>query len=157
MGGCVVFFGSWRVNGTLSVSRAVGDAEHKPYVWAQPDTAAFQLDGTEDFLLLACDGLWDVTTEEAAVELVRSHVESTGSRSGVAKALVTSAKENGSGDNITVVVVFLDGELVVEEENSCAEEKVKGEKPVLGNATKEAKPNQASARRKTPATKNAGH
>ena len=32
LGGCVVWFGAWRVNGTLSVSRAIGDASHKPYV-----------------------------------------------------------------------------------------------------------------------------
>eukprot|EP00118_Oscarella_pearsei_P005345 m.24524 g.24524 ORF g.24524 m.24524 type:complete len:467 (+) comp28633_c0_seq1:36-1436(+) len=128
MGGCVVYFGAWRVNGTLSVSRAIGDAEHKPYVWGQPDTSTFSLDGSEEFIILACDGLWDVTSEEGAIEVVKSHVESTGSRDGVANTLVRQAKENGSGDNITVVVVFLDGELTagetdVLEETACSRQK----------------------------------
>ena len=109
MGGCVVYFGAWRVNGSLSVSRAIGDAEHKPYVWGQPDMATFDLDGTEDFIMLACDGLWDVLSRDRVVEVVTSHVF-TGSRDGVAKALVDEAKSCGSSDNITVVVAFLDGE-----------------------------------------------
>lgn len=110
MGGCVVYFGAWRVNGSLSVSRAIGDAEHKPYVWGQPDTATFDLDGTEDFVVLACDGLWDVLSQERVIEIVMSHIRDTGSRDAVAKALVDEAKVSGSNDNITVVLVFLDGE-----------------------------------------------
>lgn len=110
MGGCVVHFGAWRVNGSLSVSRAIGDADHKPYVWGQPDTSTFDLDGLEDFILLACDGLWDVVSRQRVVEIVTSHVRDTGSRDGVAKALVDEAKISGSSDNITVVLVFLDGE-----------------------------------------------
>lgn len=41
----MVFFGAWRVNGSLSVSRAIGDAEHKPYVSGEPDTEEFDLEG----------------------------------------------------------------------------------------------------------------
>lgn len=106
MGGCVVYFGAWRVNGSLSVSRAIGDAEHKPYVWGQPDTATFDLDGTEEFIVLACDGLWDVLSRDRVIEVVTDH----GSRDGSAKALVDEAKSCGSSDNITVIIAFLDGE-----------------------------------------------
>ncbi|KAJ9582388.1 hypothetical protein L9F63_003241, partial [Diploptera punctata] len=70
MGGCVVFWGTWRVNGQLAVSRAIGDLEYKPYVTSEPDVKAVSLDGTEDFLILACDGLWDFVREEDAVEAV---------------------------------------------------------------------------------------
>ena len=45
LGGCVVWFGAWRVNGSLSVSRAIGDAEHKPYISGEPDVAEFTLEG----------------------------------------------------------------------------------------------------------------
>lgn len=46
LGGCVVYFGAWRVNGSLSVSRAIGDAEHKPYISGEPDVEEFIFEGT---------------------------------------------------------------------------------------------------------------
>ncbi|KAK0098985.1 hypothetical protein PV326_010961 [Microctonus aethiopoides] len=70
MGGTVIYFGMWRVNGHLAVSRAIGDAQYKPYVTADPDIRCVMLDGTEDFLIVACDGLWDYVSEEAAAKVV---------------------------------------------------------------------------------------
>ena len=67
----------------------------------------FLLTGDEDFLVLACDGLWDVVKPGEAVDLVVQHVAEGGDRSSVAKLLVDSAKSGGSNDNISVVVVFL--------------------------------------------------
>ncbi|CAF4938600.1 unnamed protein product [Pieris macdunnoughi] len=63
-GGTVMYWGTWRVNGQLAVSRAIGDAQYKPYVIAHPEQAALDLDGDEDFLVIACDGLWDVVSED---------------------------------------------------------------------------------------------
>lgn len=108
LGGCVVYFGAWRVNGSLSVSRAIGDAEHKPYISGEPDVEEFNMEGDEDFLILACDGLWDVVKPDEAVELVVQYLADGGDRSTVAKLLVDRAKSGGSNDNISVVVVFLD-------------------------------------------------
>lgn len=45
LGGCVVYFGAWRVNGNLSVSRAIGDVEHKPYISGEPCVSEFTLEG----------------------------------------------------------------------------------------------------------------
>lgn len=47
-----------------------GDAEYKPYVTAMPDIREIPLDGGEDFLILACDGLWDVVSEDCAARTV---------------------------------------------------------------------------------------
>ena len=44
-GGCVVWFGDWRVNGNIAVSRAIGDKDHKPYVSSEPDSLEFDLEG----------------------------------------------------------------------------------------------------------------
>lgn len=68
----------------------------------------FLLTGDEDFLILACDGLWDVVKPGEAVDLVVQHLAEGRDRSSVAKLLVDSAKSGGSNDNISVVVVFLD-------------------------------------------------
>ncbi|KAI5632737.1 protein phosphatase 2C domain-containing protein [Phthorimaea operculella] len=63
-GGTVMYWGTWRVNGQLAVSRAIGDAQYKPYVTARPETATVDLDGDEDFVVVACDGLWDFVSED---------------------------------------------------------------------------------------------
>ena len=47
-----------------------GDAEYKPYVIAVPDIREIPLDGGEDFLILACDGLWDFLSEDDAARTV---------------------------------------------------------------------------------------
>ncbi|XP_070571988.1 protein phosphatase 1F-like [Ptychodera flava] len=107
LGGCVVWFGAWRVNGTLSVSRALGDAEHKPYVSGEPDTMKIHLDGDEECIILACDGLWDILKPEEVCETIQQYIDSGSDLTSVAHKLVIMAKEGGSNDNITCLVVFL--------------------------------------------------
>ncbi|XP_063238869.1 uncharacterized protein LOC134540210 [Bacillus rossius redtenbacheri] len=108
MGGSVLFWGTWRVNGQLAVSRAIGDLEYKPYVTAEPDVVSVPLDGTEDFLILGCDGLWDFVSEEAIVRAIYEQLKnSPGDLEAVTESLVQLSKEQGSTDNISVIVVFL--------------------------------------------------
>lgn len=59
-------------------------------------------------MVLACDGLWDTVGREEVVRLVNAHVAEGNNRDTVAKLLVDTAKREGSGDNISVIVVFLD-------------------------------------------------
>ncbi|XP_068013376.1 protein phosphatase 1F isoform X3 [Melanerpes formicivorus] len=59
LGGCVTYMDCWRVNGTLAVSRAIGDVCQKPYISGDADGDSFDLTGSEDYLLLACDGFFD--------------------------------------------------------------------------------------------------
>ena len=60
-----------------------------------------------DRLLLCSDGL----TEELSDPLISSHLQSIQTCHGVATALVNSAKQRGGRDNITVVVLSLEGAL----------------------------------------------
>ncbi|XP_022252832.1 uncharacterized protein LOC106468763 isoform X2 [Limulus polyphemus] len=107
-GGCVLFIGTWRVNGTLAVSRALGDPEHKPCVSCEPDVITVNLDGTEDFLVLACDGLWDRMTPSDVIKFVYHYVKETPNNlESLASQLVHQAKDKGSSDNITTIVAFL--------------------------------------------------
>ncbi|KAH7956186.1 hypothetical protein HPB52_006696 [Rhipicephalus sanguineus] len=108
LGGMVLLMGIWRVNGALGVSRAIGDAEHKPFVTSEPDVVSIDLDGTEDFLILGCDGLWDqVDPKNAASKVYHSILEDPESAVYVSHTLVQCARDLGSSDNITAVVVFL--------------------------------------------------
>ncbi|XP_003995023.3 protein phosphatase 1F [Felis catus] len=108
LGGFVSHMDCWRVNGTLAVSRAIGDVFQKPYVSGEADSASRELTGSEDYLLLACDGFFDVVPHQEVAGLVQSHlVREQGSGLQVAEELVAAARERGSHDNITVMVVFL--------------------------------------------------
>lgn len=85
-----------------------GDSEHKPYICGDADHSIFPLDGSEDYLILACDGFWDTVSPDEAVRVVSDHLqENSGDTTMVAHKLVASARDAGSSDNITVIVVFL--------------------------------------------------
>lgn len=87
---------------------STGDSEHKPYICGDADHSVFPLDGSEDYLILACDGFWDTVSPEEAVRVVSDHLqENNGDTTMVAHKLVASARDAGSSDNITVIVVFL--------------------------------------------------
>jgi serine/threonine protein phosphatase PrpC len=59
-----------RVDGFLAVSRAFGDLCLAPKVTAEPFVSSTKLQRGDDFLILACDGVWDVLSDEQAVERV---------------------------------------------------------------------------------------
>jgi len=97
-----VIFG--RVNGVLAVSRALGDFYFHPHVSCEPEVfGPFDVYNDEyQFLILACDGLWDVVDDNTAVDIVKgSKTPEEG-----AKRLVKSALTAQSTDNISVVVIF---------------------------------------------------
>ncbi|XP_076038176.1 uncharacterized protein LOC143023514 isoform X3 [Oratosquilla oratoria] len=100
--------GTWRVLGQLAVSRAIGDSDYKPLISSECDIKSLDLEGNEDFLVLACDGLWDTLTPDDAVHIVFSYLHhNQGDTEGVGRCLVEAARSAGSDDNITAVVVFL--------------------------------------------------
>jgi len=111
LGGSIMHWGTWRVNGQLAVSRAIGDGEYKPFISAEPDVTTIEMNGSEEFIIVGCDGLWDTITPEEATEIVFDHLEEKKSEGGdienISARLATLAKEKGSSDNITIIVVFL--------------------------------------------------
>jgi serine/threonine protein phosphatase PrpC len=64
-----------RVNGNLNLSRAIGDLKYKSnknltpeaqVITAHPDVRVFELSSEDQFFLLACDGVWDVLSNEVS-------------------------------------------------------------------------------------------
>ncbi|KAG6502331.1 hypothetical protein ZIOFF_042223 [Zingiber officinale] len=100
-GGFVMWAGTWRVGGVLAVSRAFGDRHLKRFVVADPEIHEEEVDGSLEFVILASDGLWDVVSNEEAVEMVKSFEDPEQA----AKKLLQEAYQRGSADNITCVVV----------------------------------------------------
>mmetsp|Transcript_8908 Transcript_8908/g.25667 ORF Transcript_8908/g.25667 Transcript_8908/m.25667 type:complete len:709 (-) Transcript_8908:55-2181(-) len=75
------FVAQGRINGSLNLSRAVGDLEFKlnrecgpeeQAVTAAPDVREVQLEEGYEFLVLACDGIWDVMSNQEVVTFVRT-------------------------------------------------------------------------------------
>lgn len=92
-----------RVNGMLAITRALGDAEMKDYIGNRPYTTETIINNQNDTLLiLACDGLWDVCTDQEACDLVKDFKDPQKA----AEVLVEYALKNGSYDNMSVLVVY---------------------------------------------------
>ncbi|CAI4058425.1 hypothetical protein N7582_001104 [Saccharomyces uvarum] len=92
-----------RVNGMLAVTRSLGDKFFDTLVVGSPFTTSVEITSEDKFLILACDGLWDVIDDQDACELIKDIDEPNEA----AKVLVRYALENGTTDNVTVMVVFL--------------------------------------------------
>ncbi|OXV10648.1 hypothetical protein Egran_01600 [Elaphomyces granulatus] len=69
-----------RVNGNLALSRAIGDFEFKKsaelspeqqIVTASPDVTVHEITQDDEFLVIACDGIWDCRSSQSVVEFVR--------------------------------------------------------------------------------------
>jgi serine/threonine protein phosphatase PrpC len=91
-----------RVMGVLAVTRSLGDAMVKPYVIAQPHVDYTRV-STGAMCIVACDGLWDVMSDEEAVKFVRKYSHDP---SNVASALVQEALQRGTTDNVTAIVAW---------------------------------------------------
>lgn len=90
------------------ILRNLGPATYKPYVSNEPDICCIELDGEEDFLILACDGLWDnLSEDEVAIAVYRQIKADPEHLELVTQKLVEIAKAAGSSDNITVRCVSL--------------------------------------------------
>jgi len=107
LGGKITYDGvDWRVK-DLSLSRAFGDVECTPYVTHLPQIYCRKLSTSDKFLILACDGLWDVLTNQDAVDFIID-LKNKNYKGNYAKVLAEHALEKGSMDNVTVIVYYFD-------------------------------------------------
>jgi serine/threonine protein phosphatase PrpC len=114
LGGQIIFDGyDWRI-GDLSVSRAFGDLDAKPYVTSMPDLFTYKISSNDKFIVMGCDGLWDVYTNQDVINFVLDECYdiqnnvNLNKKNNVAKKLAQSAISKGSTDNISVIIIFLD-------------------------------------------------
>ncbi|KAH7295104.1 hypothetical protein KP509_27G032500 [Ceratopteris richardii] len=106
-GGRVFCWNGWRVFGVLAMSRAIGDHFLEPYVIADPEVTMTLRSDEDECLILASDGLWDVVSNQDACTIAKRSLAATMDPQIAATALVQKAHENGSTDNISVVVIDL--------------------------------------------------
>jgi serine/threonine protein phosphatase PrpC len=112
-----------RVNGNLNLSRSLGDLKYKQVasvtkeeqmITAEPDITVTTLMPGDKFFMLACDGVWDVLTNQDACDFVRTRLESGMTPLEVVNEVFThciadNPRTSGGigGDNMTCIVVML--------------------------------------------------
>lgn len=102
-----------RVNGVLAITRALGDCYMKNLVIGSPFTTATEITDEDEFLIIACDGLWDVCTDQQAVDMVRNIKDPKKASS----VLVNYAINQMTTDNVTAMVIRLDTRVFTCNEN----------------------------------------
>lgn len=84
------FISDGRVNGSLNLSRALGDLEYKrvkglppaqQMITAMPEIRSLELHSGDEFLVLACDGIWDVLSNQQVLHHLQSSLFNRSSRS----------------------------------------------------------------------------
>ncbi|KAI4326828.1 hypothetical protein L6164_019358 [Bauhinia variegata] len=116
-GGRVINWNGNRVLGVLATSRSIGDHSVKPYVISEPEVKVYDRTESDEFVVIASDGLWDVVSNDFACEVAKRCLDSQMRtfRDGfincyaaeAAALLAELAMARGSKDNISVVVVHL--------------------------------------------------
>lgn len=105
------------LNGQLNVARALGDwhmegmkgADGGPLT-AEPELMTTELTHEDEFLIIGCDGIWDVFMSQNAVDFVRRKLQEHNDPVMCSKDLVNEALKRKSGDNLSAVVVCFQSE-----------------------------------------------
>ena len=115
LGGEIEFDGyDWRISG-LSVSKSFGDLDALPYVSHKPDIFYDnKLKKNDKFIILGCDGLWDVIDNQDAVNFILSNLNKINSKNNqlnnnqnnISYLLANYAINKGSTDNISIIIIF---------------------------------------------------
>lgn len=111
-----------RVDGLLAVSRAFGDFDfkqanslpaHKQAVTCVPDVSVHNLTPEDQFIVCACDGIWDCMTSTEVVDFVAAELKASNDPMKAAgklldRCVARELPEDGLGtDNMSVIVVLL--------------------------------------------------
>ncbi|XP_066494493.1 probable protein phosphatase 1N [Tiliqua scincoides] len=104
-----------RVNGSLAVSRALGDFDYKAVAWrgpteqlVSPEPEVYELErcpAEDEFLVLACDGVWDTFDNTGLCAFVRSRLCLSGDPRDVCECVLDASLYKGSRDNMTCIMV----------------------------------------------------
>ena len=109
-----------RVNGDLAVSRALGDYSYKQMahlpaeaqqVSAEPEFQVQERTSDDQFLILCCDGIWDVMTNDDVVSFYIQKEQGGGNLKQSCGDLLDSCLDRKSRDNMTTLGVRLGGKL----------------------------------------------
>ncbi|KAM4627540.1 putative protein phosphatase, Mg2+/Mn2+ dependent, 1Na (putative) [Polymixia lowei] len=107
-----------RVNGSLAVSRALGDFDFKEVDWrpqteqlVSPEPEVYELKRTpeDEFLILACDGVWDAIGNEELCAFVHNRLQVCDDLREICAQVIDLCLYKGSLDNISIIIVCFPG------------------------------------------------
>lgn len=114
LGGVVAFDGyDWRIK-DLSVSRSFGDVDATPYLTHVPDLFRYKIDKSDKFMIISCDGLYESLSSQDAVNFVLLNcyeadlITRKNKNVNIAKMLGEYAIKRGSGDNVSLILIFME-------------------------------------------------
>jgi len=104
-----------RVNGSLAVSRALGDFEYKnvegkgpteQLVSPEPEFYIKTRDSALDqFLVLACDGVWDVMSNEDICNFITHRMKVQDNLEVICNEVIDTCLYKGSRDNMSIIII----------------------------------------------------
>ncbi|KAF9533253.1 phosphatase 2C-like domain-containing protein [Crepidotus variabilis] len=132
-----------RVNGNLALSRALGDFEFKKnyslgpeaqIITANPDVTCHEITEEDEFLIIACDGIWDCLSSQQTVDFVRYQVSEGKELTEISEMLcdhcLAPDTTSGAGigcDNMTALIVAITHGKSKEEWYEWIKDRVKNE------------------------------
>uniref|UniRef100_A0A8C5ETF1 protein-serine/threonine phosphatase n=1 Tax=Gouania willdenowi TaxID=441366 RepID=A0A8C5ETF1_GOUWI len=114
-----------RVNGSLAVSRALGDFDFKEVEWRpqteqlvspEPEVCEVERTPEDEFLILACDGVWDAIGNEELCSFVRSRLQVCNDLRDICAQVIDLCLYKGSLDNISIIIICFPGAPQVSQE-----------------------------------------
>jgi len=94
-----------RVNGQIIITRSLGDHLMKEFIIGDPHLQWEKLTDKDTWLIVACDGLWDVVEDQPAVDFILENAQMTAPQ--ISKKLLIKALQDGTTDNLSIMVIKL--------------------------------------------------
>lgn len=98
-----------RVGGVVAVTRALGQADEKPFISSAPHIESVEVVCDDSFLVLVSDGVTDVFEDADVTQFVAERLARGERAIDICRQLLDAAKEHGSMDNMTAVLVRFGG------------------------------------------------
>jgi len=114
-----------RVSGLLNITRSFGNFMLKTpelpndIISIVPDITCIELSQSDSLVVVACDGIWDVMSDQEVVDIVHEGMEALRSLEGrirqegkslaeiLARYVIEEALERGANDNLSCVIILL--------------------------------------------------
>ncbi|KAK2896407.1 hypothetical protein QQF64_006133 [Cirrhinus molitorella] len=147
-----------RVNGGLNLSRAIGDHFYKrnkvlppeeQMISALPDVKVLTLNEDHDFMVIACDGIWNVMSSQEVVDFVSERLKTEAGKNRPLSAIIEELLDHclapdtsgdGTGcDNMTCIIITFSPQLGNSVDESTKKRKPEETAEENGNDSKKSK------------------
>ena len=102
--GCV------RINHGITLARTIGYSSDRPGITPEPEIKKFTLSDEDEFVVAACDGIWDFMSSKDVISFVfKKRDDENAERKDIPQLVIDEALSRGAFDNLTVVIMWIKG------------------------------------------------